>query len=175
MTYALVLGGGGVTGVAWETGLLQGLRESGLDLTGADVVLGTSSGALVGAQVTTGVPLDRLYERQVRDTTCDGERPPDLGPLVEFFAGRVAREGAAGARKQPSQEVLAWIGRQARSASTRTTEEARVALIRSRLPVHEWPDRALLVTAVDTGDGSLETWDRASGVPLPLAVAARRA
>ena len=65
MTYALVLGAGGVTGIAWETGLLKGLRDAGLDLTGADLVVGASAGSVVGAQVTTGVPLDELYRRQV--------------------------------------------------------------------------------------------------------------
>ena len=30
---ALVLGGGGITGIAWELGILQGLAEAGLDLT----------------------------------------------------------------------------------------------------------------------------------------------
>src|SRR6266700_7731057 len=94
MTYALVLGGGGIPGVAWETGLLHGLHEAGLDLTGADLFLGTSSGSLVGAQVATGVPLDGLYRRQRVGGDRGAERPPELGPLVEFFAGRRPRNGA---------------------------------------------------------------------------------
>jgi NTE family protein len=172
MTYALVLGAGGVTGAAWETGLLRGLRDAGLDLTGADLVIGTSAGALVGAQVRSGLPLDRLYERQASGPAGGAERPPDLGPLLEFFAGRVAREGEAVARRRPTPEVLTWIGRQARSASTRCSEAARTELVRSLLPADDWPDRPLLLTAVDTGDGSLVTWERSSGVPLSLAVAA---
>lgn len=60
MTYALALGGGGVTGIAWETGLLKGLRDAGLDLTGADLIVGTSAGSVVGAQMATGVSLDEL-------------------------------------------------------------------------------------------------------------------
>ena len=50
-TRALVLGGGGITGIAWEIGLLHGLIEAGVDLTGADLVLGTSAGSVVGAVV----------------------------------------------------------------------------------------------------------------------------
>ena len=72
----LVLGGGGVTGVAWETGLLLGLQEAGVDLTGADVVVGTSAGAVVGAQVTTGTPLAELYARQLL--------PPAPGPVASI-------------------------------------------------------------------------------------------
>ncbi len=68
--------------------------------------------------------------------------------------------------------MLAWIGGQARAATTRFTEASRLEVIASRLPVPEWPDRPLLLTAVDTLDGSFVSWGRAAGVPLPVAVAA---
>jgi NTE family protein len=117
--------------------------------------------------VTTGVPLAELYERQVSGAGARPERPPDLGRLMEFFAARSGTNGAV----PTSREVLAWIGAQARRCSTRVTEAARLQVIKSRLPVHEWPERALLVTAIDTADGSLVQWRRESGVPLPVAVA----
>jgi len=66
---ALVLGSGGVTGVAWELGLLAGLAARGIDLAGADVVIGTSAGSLAGAQVTSGTGLAELYQAQL---TPDG-------------------------------------------------------------------------------------------------------
>ena len=50
---ALVLGGGGITGIAWELGILHGLAEAGIDLTGADTVVGTSAGSVVGMSMTT--------------------------------------------------------------------------------------------------------------------------
>lgn len=56
---ALVLGGGGVAGIAWMTGLLAGLAEAGQDVTGADVIIGTSAGAAVAAQVGGGLPSTR--------------------------------------------------------------------------------------------------------------------
>jgi NTE family protein len=170
MTYALVLGGGGVTGIAWETGLLKGLHDAGIDLTRADLVLGTSAGSVVGTQVATGVSLDDLYRRQVEPPKGPTERAPDLGKLLEFFASRGARDDPRG-QDRPTPEVLAWIGAQARAASTKVTEATRVNVIKSRLPVHEWPERALVVTAIDTADGALVQWQRSSDVPLPLAVA----
>src|SRR5918998_6452605 len=66
---ALVLGGGGVTGIAWEIGLLAGLAEAGADLSGADLVVGTSAGSVVGAQLTGGAELPELYERQLEPPT----------------------------------------------------------------------------------------------------------
>ena len=54
MKRALVLGGGGVIGVAWETGLLKGLAQGGIDVRSADVVIGTSAGSMVGTRVAAG-------------------------------------------------------------------------------------------------------------------------
>jgi hypothetical protein len=53
-TRALVLGGGGAVGVGWQTGLLIGLDEAGVDLAGADTIVGTSAGAFVGALLASG-------------------------------------------------------------------------------------------------------------------------
>ena len=61
MAKALVLGGGGVAGIAWETGVLLGLSRAGVDLTDADLLVGTSAGSVVAAQVATGVALDELH------------------------------------------------------------------------------------------------------------------
>src|SRR5215813_9988318 len=61
---ALVLGAGGEAGIAWEVGLLAGLAAHGVDLAAADLVVGTSAGALAGAQVTSGIPLAELYQAQ---------------------------------------------------------------------------------------------------------------
>ena len=63
---ALVLGGGGITGIAWELGILKGLADLGIDLTAADRVIGTSAGSVVGAQITTGLTVDELYAEQLR-------------------------------------------------------------------------------------------------------------
>src|SRR4051794_36505838 len=68
-SFALVLGGGGVTGVAWETGIVAGLAAAGVDLTRADLVVGTSAGAVVGAQLTSGMAVEDLYQRQLKPAT----------------------------------------------------------------------------------------------------------
>src|SRR5947209_623087 len=62
---ALVLGGGGVIGVAWHTGVICGLRDVGVDPTQADLIVGTSAGSIVGAQLATGAAFDELYAAQI--------------------------------------------------------------------------------------------------------------
>jgi len=74
---AVVLGGGGVTGVAWEVGLLLGLAEAGVDLGTADLLVGTSAGSVVAAQVASGVPLEDMFSRQVE--SASGEIGASIG------------------------------------------------------------------------------------------------
>lgn len=160
---ALVLGGGGVTGVGWEIGLLCGLAAAGVAVEAADVVVGTSAGSVVGAQLCSGVPLDELYERQLAPPTGEVAARLGLGVLVGFAASGFGRDARA---------ARARLGRRALRAST-VPEGQRRAVIESRLPRHEWPARPrLLVTAVDADTGDAVVWDGDSGVDLVDAVAA---
>lgn len=51
MGRALVLAGGGIVGIAWESGVLAGLSAGGIDAQEWDLVVGTSAGAFVAARV----------------------------------------------------------------------------------------------------------------------------
>ncbi|HVW42172.1 MAG TPA: patatin-like phospholipase family protein [Amycolatopsis sp.] len=63
MSKAVVFGGGGSVGTAWQTGLNAGWNRLGVDLTDADLIVGTSAGAAVGVQVALGHDLDAQLER----------------------------------------------------------------------------------------------------------------
>ena len=159
---ALVLGAGGVTGVAWHLGMLRGLAAAGVDLTDADLVVGTSAGAFVGAQITSGAPLEDLYTNQLADAR--GEPAARLGwPVLAGYAWAMLR----------SRSHLSFRRRLGAAARRRTAGEGqRRAVIAARLPAHTWPQRPLRITAVDTVTGELVVFDRDSGVPLVDAVAA---
>ncbi|MET8911759.1 patatin-like phospholipase family protein, partial [Micromonospora sp. NPDC004551] len=163
MTRALVLGGGGVTGVAWELGLLAGLAARGLDVTGAELVVGTSAGSVVGAQVCSGTPVEQLYAAQLRPAS--GEVAARLG------VGVLARWAWAGARGRDEVRARARVGAMALAART-PSEESRRAVIAARLPVRRWPARRLLVTAVDAASGEFVVFDATSEVALVDAVGA---
>ena len=160
---ALVLGGGGVTGIAWETGMLAGLAEAGIDLTSADLVVGTSAGSVVGAQILSGASLADLYAAQLTDAT--GEIAARMG------ATTMLRFVAALLWPGDEQHARARIGRAALRART-VPEAERRAVIERRLPSAEWPERRLLIASVDALTGELRIFDRSSGVSLPDAVAA---
>ena len=160
---ALVLGGGGITGIGWMWGLLAGLADRGVDLRTADLVVGTSAGAVVGAQVAAGLDPQERYAAQLA--------PPDGELAVAPGRGTLVRLALALVGPPAPQRVRARIGRVA--LATRTMPEAeRLAAIASRLPLHTWPDRPLQVTAVDAVTGEFRAFDRASGVGLVDAVAA---
>ena len=165
-SHALVLGGGGVAGIAWTTGLLAGLAETGQDVTGAGVIIGTSAGAAVAAQLGSGLPLAELLARQVEPARQAAEIPAEVD-----LAQMVAELGAELAGVSSSEELLRRIGAYALVART-VPEAARRAVMESRLPVHDWPERALRLTAIDAETGELRVFDRDSGVSLVDAVAA---
>ncbi|UJW30663.1 patatin-like phospholipase family protein [Saccharothrix sp. AJ9571] len=161
---ALVLGGGGITGIAWEWGILAGLAEAGVDLTGADLVVGTSAGSVVGAQVASGIEAETRYQAQLA--------PPDGELAAALGRGMMLRFALAMLGPADAQRFRARVGRIALRARTEASEADRIAVIESRLPVREWPERRLLLTAVDAETGRFRTFDRHDGVPLVHAVAA---
>ena len=59
---ALVLGGGGAAGNAWVIGVIAGLFEAGLDVTEADLIIGTSAGSTAAVQITSAPPTQLLAE-----------------------------------------------------------------------------------------------------------------
>ncbi len=165
-TRALVLGGGGVAGIAWETGVLTGLADSGVDVTGADLVVGTSAGSTVAAQVTGDQSLEDLFARQVDPDRSPVElaAPSGLADLEQFFAEAVAATSSA-------VELRVAVGAMALETDT-VPEEVRLQIIAGRLPRHRWPDRPVRIVAVDALTGDERIFDEGGTVPLVNAVAA---
>ncbi len=166
MTEALVLGGGGVAGVAWTTGLLAGLADAGHDVSGADVIVGTSAGSTVAAQLGSGLGLEELYARQVEPALQAAEIMVEVD--LASFSQRIAEvlQNATTAL-----EIRRAVGRFALDAAT-VPELERRAAVESRLPSYEWPERALKIVAVDAGSGEPRVFDNTSGVGLVDAVTA---
>ena len=160
---ALVLGGGGITGIAWELGILKGLADAGVDVTGADTVTGTSAGSVVGAQVTGTRSLDEVYATQLA--------PPDH--VIGAKVGRATMFRLVPPMLVPGSDErkLRRIGRMSMRAHPPGGTE-RLEVIRSRLGDVPWPDRDLRITAVEAETGAFVVFDRDSGVELVLAVAA---
>jgi NTE family protein len=166
-TRALVLGGGGVVGIAWEIGVLAGLARKGVDLRDADLVAGTSAGAVVGAQLASGLDPEHLYGRQLEPPA--GERPPKTSPFGLF------RLVWALSRSKSAEEFGARMGRTALAATTAPEAERRAEIASWLGEVRAWPRTRLLIRAVDARSGERTDFDAASGAGLVDAVAASTA
>ena len=174
---ALVLGGGGAAGQAWQIGVIAGLAEAGLDLTeAADLVVGTSSGSTTAAQVRSGIPaadlLASVLSPPVQPAGQNREQPPSL-PMATVFE-RMRAIGAAATSAAGLRRAMGAFGLESDSVLGPGAGQRR-AMVAARLPRAEWPGRPMIVVAVDAHTGELAAFDRDSGVDLVDAVTASTA
>lgn len=165
---ALVLGGGGSAGHAWLIGVLAGLADGGLDVTDADLVVGTSAGATAAAQVLSTSPTE-LYT-----AVLDAPVPPRRSagrPSVDHLA-RTGRIIAAATDPADMRRRLGAAALDLEEESGGSWTERWRSIVSTRLPGPDWPDRKLRVTAVDARTGEGVVLERDSGLDLVNAVAA---
>ncbi|WP_433243224.1 patatin-like phospholipase family protein [Streptosporangium sp. CA-135522] len=159
MKRALVLGPGGVVGTAWLAGLAVGLRRAGVDLAEADMIVGTSAGAIVGAMLATGENLDRL----ATFTRSRNSAAADPGRLAEVFA-------TLGDPTLDQGEKLRRVGKVALTADV-APEQTHLDRTAALITARDWPEQPLLITAVNTETGEPVVWDQGGDAPLLSAVA----
>ncbi len=160
---ALVLGSGGVTGIAWETGLIAGLAELGVDLAEADVIIGTSAGSVVGTDLASGQDPEALYRAQLA--------PPAPEPAARMGLAVIGRLLWCMSTSRDPVRARARIGHWALAART-VPEADRRKVLEARVPVGEWPAAMLQVTAVDARTGEFVVFNSAGEAGLVDAVGA---
>ncbi|WP_323102214.1 patatin-like phospholipase family protein [Intrasporangium sp. YIM S08009] len=174
---ALVLAGGGAAGNAWELGVIAGLHDAGLDVTRADVIIGTSAGSTVAAQITGGTSPADLYASILREVpptrpgAPGGEprrRPAVSGPSYLEWSNAIIASATDPADMRRRLGVAALARDASGGADARRWRE----VVASRLASHDWPQQRVLITAVDARTGEPVVLDRDSGVDLVDAVAA---
>ncbi|BCO87971.1 hypothetical protein MINTM015_12280 [Mycobacterium paraintracellulare] len=170
---ALVLAGGGIAGIAWETGVLRGIADESPAaarlLIESDVLVGTSAGSAVAAQLGSGHTLDELFDRQVAESSAEIDSGVDVDTITELFLTALAAPYEEPLDK--TRQQMQRIGAVALATET-VAAPVRRQVIAQRLPSHEWPERAVRLTAIDVATGELTVFDRESGVDLVDAVAA---
>jgi NTE family protein len=166
---ALVLGGGGIAGIAWETGVLRGIADESPTaarvLLDSDVLVGTSAGSSVGAQISSGHAIEDLFERQIQASSAEIDPGNGIDTVVELFLQAVADPHSTVTQKRQRIGAVAL-------ATETVAEPVRRDVIARRLPSQHWSDRVLRVTAIDIDTGKLVVFDRDSGVKLVDAVTA---
>jgi NTE family protein len=174
---ALVLGGGGSAGNAWAIGVVAGLLDAGLDVTDADLIIGTSSGSTAAVQVTSASPVELLADilaavpprRTARPGSGAGRRP--TGPALDHLE-RTNRIIAAADGPVDMRRRLGAAALELDAESDGSWQPRWRATVAARLPSQDWPERAVHIVAVDASTGEPVVFDRYSGVDLADAVAA---
>jgi len=174
---ALVFGGGGSAGNAWEIGVIAGLFEAGLDVTNADLVIGTSAGSTAAAQITSATSPPELLANILAAAPPPWTGPvgSDRGRVPGPVADHMERTGAIFSAAEDAADMRRRMGAAALELDAGSDGSAQTrwrAAVAGRLPSPHWPQRPMLIAVVDAHSGEPVVFDRNSGVELVDAVAA---
>jgi NTE family protein len=174
---ALVLGGGGSTGNAWLIGIIAGLFDAGLDVTTADLTIGTSAGSTAAAQIAGATPTELFAailaaapQQRTGPVGSDRGRLP-IRPVADHLQ-RISKIIASAENVADMRRRLGAAALDMDAASDGSWQTDWRATVAARLPSQQWPQRTVLITAVDAHTGEPVVFDRHSGVDLVDAVAA---
>lgn len=161
----LFLGGGGPVGIAWEHGVLAGLADSiSFDSTKCTVIVGTSAGASVGADMALG--------KDPRNALALDATPRKKLPPPDFTKGAFAEAIALTFSPEASKvATMVRVGEIARKADTVLTETELIGKYEETVGTAIWPDVDLRLTATACSSGEPKYWSAADGIPLYKAVA----
>ncbi|WP_078588705.1 MULTISPECIES: patatin-like phospholipase family protein [Streptomyces] len=181
----LVLGGGGMLGAAWTVGALCAVEEAtGRQPGGADVLLGTSAGAILAAMLAGGVRPEQLRDHQRGlpitegplagvafdyETAVGGALPPR--PRAGIGSPGLLRDAVRHPREYPLLTMVSAMAPHGRGSLAPVGE-----LVRGLLGPGGWPDAAP-DAAPDAGAEGAEPADgtaagAAGAARSPLRVAA---
>ena len=181
VSVGLALSAGGAVAEAWHSGVVQALAEAtGWDARGAELILGTSAGAITGLCLRTGLSPADLYARQQGEPmSTDGQALLDrvVTPYAEGCNDRDWTERgpqsptlAARALWPPweARPLHAVVGLLPRGARTTESLEQRL----SEMHPEVWPQRRFWVPAVRLSDGERVVFGR-DDVQVSAALAVR--
>ncbi|MET7398393.1 patatin-like phospholipase family protein [Dactylosporangium sp. NPDC005572] len=168
----VVLGGGGETGIAWQTGVLAALGErAGITPATVGVVVGTSAGAFSGLYFSAGLDLGQLVENERKGEVATAPLPAGGGMSAipdEIIAALGSTEGTI-------EERGRRVGALALQTSLPISSAEFVTYVATMLPGPEWPAADFRPTSVNAETGQTVLWRREDGVPLAAAVASSAA
>lgn len=167
---AIAFGGGGEWFVAWCLAYIHTLKENGVDLSNADVTIGTSAGSATSALLTAGVA-----EQSFTQWSHIAEHPEVLADAVKVDAPSPSRLRALSALSDATDtdpETVREIGRAAMAAKNQPEDEYLASVTQLLGGMTKWPSPAFHTSAVDCFTGERLIVDQDSGVTLAEAVGA---
>lgn len=165
---ALVLGSGGAAGNAWLIGIVAGLAEAGVDLTTADLVIGTSAGANAAVQIRSGIPLADLYAATIAPLPPRPQGPgrEAVPPRMDAVFVRIREISAAATTQAELQKAMAAYALERDSSFGPEIADQRRSVVAARMPIQQWPERRMVIVAINAETAETVQFDRNSGVDL---------
>ncbi len=167
---ALVLGCGAVAGAAWQIATLDTLqRQLDWDARDADILIGTSAGAVLAALLASGVSVDQMMASQRGEAVgCIWDHEHDSGgalppiPALGFTGARLALKGLRG-------EINGLTALCGLMPQGRTDMRPFMRLIDNVVPAGEWaPHPAAWMMVVDSASGQRVALGRDDAPEAPL-------
>src|SRR5262249_55583871 len=156
-------------------GVLRALAERGFDARRAELVVGTSAGALAGAMLRADLAAEELFAGAVGDPAS---------PITRLFVRPKHRPVIARTRRSPGSSAYLfealrgpWSARPGRLVSALLPEGDRdnrpLAELMASLHPERWPARPLWITAVHLDSGATVAFGRHGAPAIDVATAVR--
>ena len=181
MKVGLVLGGGGIVGMGYHAGALKALAEWGIDVAAADVIVGTSAGAVLGSYLAAGWTPDDFYDYAYGrhpDVAKENRRDGRVDVFVPLWSTRLERVqrslgsmfAVAASRGYVNKLARGrmpgpWL-RRAFPAGLFSTTETRLRL-QEDLP-EAWPRPDVYICAADLYTGKRVPFGHPDAPPAPF-------
>lgn len=164
---ALVLGGGGITGIAWESGVLAALIENGMNISQIGKIFGTSAGAFVGAVLSNNQDM-KSYYHYLNENKDPNEQTKLKKEVYEMWRQAYIQGG------NNQENIGRLLGEMIDQVQPVISMKERKKAIAKRLNGSKWTSQ-LVITAINARTGQLETINQQIGMDLIDSVAASEA
>ena len=163
----LALGGGGTPLIAWYTGYCNALKKGGIDLSSADVVVGTSAGSIFGAMLTSG-----HYWRLLDEMDLFADFPKllaEMMPALQFNPSQLRAQRAELSVRDGSPASIQRIGKAAMASLNPDGVANHYKVMKKLLTASAWPSDGMFTTAIDCFTGQRVVVSKASNVLINIA------
>ena len=169
VSVGLVFSGGGAAAEAWHAGVVRALHAAtGWDARRAELIVGTSAGAITGLCLRAGIPPSDLYAHRRGEPVSDEGQAIIDRVVTPYREGHSERDWSEQGPQSPTLTARAlwppWQPRPLHAAvgllprGTRTTEALQQRMV--ELHPEPWPTQPFWVTAVRLSDGERVVFGR---------------
>lgn len=166
----IALGGGGTPLLGFYAGYFNAMRKNGINLGNADVIVGTSAGAIFGSMLTGG----RLW-LIVDEMDFFNDFPKifaDLIPALQFNDSQKRAMATSLAASDGAPATIQRIGKAAMASRNPNGVDKQYKVVEKIIAMTKWPSPVMYTTAIDCFTGERLVVSHKDNVPSNVAASA---